>query len=255
MIAAIILAIGIVRLSRGESHEGQTIVLQGQESSTVTHPGPATSTRSTTGTTGATSTAAPQPQRYNLANPTGGRRTSVVVPQQNMPEPVPVAPGEPRVEEAPGAPEVPMREEDLGTGGDTEGIGQRWVPPTPLPADFAVTNEDPTIEDLNNIVFFLTTTDAPSEAKSRNIEVQEAIVVPQTVSRIGLFRAPRGGSLLTDPVRNGNTITVNLHAYSAGIPNINMSIDFVYADGSWRLAALSMCKGVKTVGLPIYCNA
>ena len=55
--------------------------------------------------------------------------------------------------------------------------------------------------------------------------------------------------------RNGDTITVQLHSFSAGIPDISMPINFVYKDGNWRLASSSMCQGVKTVGLPIYCNA
>ena len=53
---------------------------------------------------------------------------------------------------------------------------------------------------------------------------------------------------MTGPiVRKGNVATVNLYARSAGRPDVNMPIDFVY-QGNWKLASSSMCKGVKTVG-------
>ena len=133
---------------------------------------------------------------------------------------------------------------------------EHWDPATPLPADYAVTSKNPTIEELNGIVHFLTATDAPDSAKTRNIEAPDAVVVPKTVSRIGLFRAPRGGSTVSGPIRrDGNRITVHLDAHSAGIPTVSMPITFVYKDGNWRLASSSMCAGVRTLGLPIYCNA
>lgn len=139
---------------------------------------------------------------------------------------------------------------------DSDSGNRRWTPSSPLPANYTVTEPNPSLDELNGIVYFLTATDASDEAKKANIEAPDAVVVPKTVSRIGLFRAPRGGSRLTGPMeRNGDTITVQLHSFSAGIPDISMPIDFVYKDGNWRLASSSMCQGVKTVGLPIYCNA
>ena len=133
---------------------------------------------------------------------------------------------------------------------------EHWDPSTPLPADYVVTSKNPTIEELNGIVHFLTATDASDSAKTRNIEAPDAVVVPKTVSRIGLFRAPRGGSTVSGPIkRDGNRITVHLDAHSAGIPTVSMPITFVYKDGNWRLASSSMCAGVRTLGLPIYCNA
>ncbi|MDN8623907.1 MULTISPECIES: hypothetical protein [Corynebacterium] len=139
---------------------------------------------------------------------------------------------------------------------DSDSGNRRWTPSSPLPANYTVTDPNPSLDELNGIVYFLTATDASDEAKKANIEAPDAVVVPKTVSRIGLFRAPRGGSRLTEPMeRHGDTITVQLHSFSAGIPDISMPIDFVYKDGNWRLASSSMCQGVKTVGLPIYCNA
>ncbi len=129
-------------------------------------------------------------------------------------------------------------------------------PALALPADFTVTAQNPTVADFNNIVTFLVATPASDAAKARNVEGGEsAVVVPRTVYNLGLFRAPRGSSTVTGPiVRKGNVATVNLHARSPGRPDVNMPIDFVY-QGNWKLASSSMCKGVKTVGLPIYCNA
>ncbi|AGP31920.1 hypothetical protein [Corynebacterium terpenotabidum] len=114
----------------------------------------------------------------------------------------------------------------------------------------------PTASELGEIVHLLTATDASDEEKSRYIEASDALIVPQTVSRIGLFRAPRGGSEVTGPVeRDGDTVTAQLHAWSQGIPDVSMPIQFVYRDGTWRLSSSSICSGVRTVGLPIYCNA
>ncbi|MFT4200572.1 hypothetical protein [Gordonia sp. (in: high G+C Gram-positive bacteria)] len=125
-----------------------------------------------------------------------------------------------------------------------------------LPANFKVTKANPSVGDLNNIVTFLVATPASDEAKAANVEGgRDAVVVPRTVYNLGLFRAPRGSANVTGPIkRKGNRATVDMHARSAGRPDINMPIDFVY-QGNWKLAANSMCKGVKTVGLPIYCNA
>ena len=50
-------------------------------------------------------------------------------------------------------------------------------------------------------------------------------------------------------------ITARLHASSAGIPDVAMPIVFVRRDGNWRLSSDSLCQGVRTLGLPIFCNA
>ncbi|GED96729.1 hypothetical protein [Gordonia crocea] len=127
-----------------------------------------------------------------------------------------------------------------------------------LPANFKVTTKNPTVTDLGNIVKFLVETPASDEAKAANVEGgANAVVVPRTVYNLGLFRAPRGGNKVTGPlVRKSPTrVQVNMTSWSTGRPTINMPIDFVYQGGNWKLAASSMCQGVKTVGLPIYCNA
>ncbi|GAA4745358.1 hypothetical protein [Gordonia alkaliphila] len=126
-----------------------------------------------------------------------------------------------------------------------------------LPADFTVTDDNPTVQQLDEIVEFLVATDASDEAKARNLEGgMDAVVVPKTVYQLGLFRAPRGDSAITEIVdRVGDNISATLQASSAGRPSINMTISFTKTDGNWRLSNNSLCEGVKTVGLNVYCNA
>ncbi|GAB09634.1 hypothetical protein GOARA_044_00080 [Gordonia araii NBRC 100433] len=129
-------------------------------------------------------------------------------------------------------------------------------PASALPANFKVTTKNPSVADLGNIVKFLVETPASDEAKAANVEGgMNAVVVPRTVYNLGLFRAPRGWNKVSGPLARKSPTRVQVHLTSASVgrPTINMPIDFVY-QGNWKLAASSMCQGVKTVGLPIYCN-
>ncbi|GAC56951.1 hypothetical protein GOHSU_14_01180 [Gordonia hirsuta DSM 44140 = NBRC 16056] len=125
-----------------------------------------------------------------------------------------------------------------------------------LPADFTLTEENPTAEGLSQVVEFLVATPASDAAKARNLEGgMDAVIVPKTVYNLGLFRAPRGSSSITEVTgRSGNSVHAKLQAASAGRPTVNMTIEFKKIDGNWRLANNSLCQGVKTVGLNIYCN-
>ncbi|WP_338026144.1 hypothetical protein [Corynebacterium uropygiale] len=131
-----------------------------------------------------------------------------------------------------------------------------WEPPAPLAADFRVTTPEPSLDDLNGIVHFLVATPASDGAKAANLEAgPAAVVVPQTVYRLGLFRAPLGWKRISGPLeRNGDTLTATLDSGSAGRPSIHLRIHFVYRNGVWQLANSSVCEGVRTVGLPIHCN-
>ncbi|MCF8610366.1 hypothetical protein L5G28_09385 [Gordonia sp. HY285] len=126
-----------------------------------------------------------------------------------------------------------------------------------LPANFRVTSAQPTVSDLDSIVRFLVATPASDEAKAANIEGgMTAVVVPRTVYTLGLFRAPLGWSQVSGPLkRSGDSVTAALASGSAGRPTIRLRIEFKRIDGNWRLAASSLCQGVKTVGLNIYCNS
>ncbi|MCD2262184.1 hypothetical protein K3888_05660 [Dietzia aurantiaca] len=131
-----------------------------------------------------------------------------------------------------------------------------WTPPGPLPADFAVTTADPTLDDLNAIVHLLVATPADDAAKARNLEAgADGVVVPKTVYNLGIFRAPQGWKRITGPVeRSGDTITATLHSESAGRPSIRTRVVFVQRDGNWKLSTQSVCEGVRTVGLPVACG-
>jgi len=126
-----------------------------------------------------------------------------------------------------------------------------------LPADFTLTADEPTAEELGQVIEFLVATDAPDEAKARNLEGgMDAVVVPKTVYNLGLFRAPRGSHQITEVTeRSDDTVHATLQASSAGRPTVNTTVEFKKIDGNWRLANNSICQGVKTVGLNIYCNA
>ena len=67
-------------------------------------------------------------------------------------------------------------------GGEPDAPATRtgWTPPGPLPADFAVTTTDPTLDDLNAIVHLLVATPAPDEASvtlSGGVTAGETVVV------------------------------------------------------------------------------
>ena len=139
----------------------------------------------------------------------------------------------------------------VGLVATTGGASAKTFPP-----NFTVTAERPTLADLNDIVEFLVETPASDQAKAANVEGgMNAVIVPKTVYQLGLFRAPRGWNDVTGPlVQKGNSVTATLNSGSAGRPTIRMTIEFKKLDGNWRLAASSLCQGVKTVGLNIYCN-
>ncbi|MCZ0911395.1 hypothetical protein O4157_01425 [Gordonia amicalis] len=126
-----------------------------------------------------------------------------------------------------------------------------------FPPNFTVTTDRPTLADLNDIVEFLVETPASDQAKAANVEGgMNAVIVPKTVYSLGLFRAPRGWNEVTGPlVQKGDSVTATLNSGSAGRPTIRMTIEFKKLDGNWKLAANSLCQGVKTVGLNVYCNS
>lgn len=139
----------------------------------------------------------------------------------------------------------------------TSSAPSRATQPKPGDPNFKVTADRPTLVDLTNIVNFLVATRASDQAKAANVEGgMAAVVVPRTMYSLGLFRPPLGWSKVTGPlVQSGDTVSATLNSGSAGRPTIRMTIQFKRIGGNWRLAASSMCEGVKTVGLNIYCNA
>ncbi|MFM9379009.1 hypothetical protein [Gordonia sp. VNK21] len=125
-----------------------------------------------------------------------------------------------------------------------------------LPADFTVTSDNPSVQELDDIVEFLVETNASDEAKARNLEGgMDAVIVPKTVYNLGLFRAPKGWNKITEiSAHDGDSIQARLQAGSSGRPTVNVTVEFKKI-GNWKLSNNSLCTGVKTVGLNIYCNA
>lgn len=177
--------------------------------------------------------------------PTGPAQTSSE-PGPGTDAPTPVGPAPAAVETTPAT--------GPGTAA-TSSPGTR-AQPAITDANFKVTVDRPTLADLYSIVRFLVETPASDQAKAANVEGgMAAVVVPRTVYSLGLFRAPLGWNKITGPlVQNGNSVTATLNSGSAGRPTIRMTIEFKKLDGNWKLAASSLCQGVKAVGLNIYCN-
>lgn len=80
----------------------------------------------------------------------------------------------------------------------------QWRPPHPpcaprpgrCPPNYRVTAAKPSPAELGNIVTFLVATNASDQAKAANVEGgMNAVVVPKTVCRLGLFRPPLGVQL------------------------------------------------------------
>lgn len=246
VVAAIILSIGIVGLSRNAQSQGQQ--------STIIIPNAESTTKSALPSSGKTA----NPSEPKAAAGSRGAPSTVTATAGSA-EPVSPATGRATDAGKEAAAQQPSPAEDSTAGAPA---GKAPTNATPLENTEStdnselITSDNPTAEELGRIVSFLTATDAPDEAKAQLLETPEAVIVPKTISRIGFFRSPKGGSQVNGPVRvRGNKATAHLEAYSAGIPNVSIPIAFVKKDGSWRLSAESVCRGVKTLGLPIYCNS
>lgn len=184
--------------------------------------------------------------------PADGEAGAALAPATAEPEAAP-EPATP----APAAPVAPATQAPEQTAAPEPAAPQTQNQSTSLPANFTVTTDDPSVQDLQNIVTFLVATPASDGAKAANVEGgQAAVVVPKTVYSLGLFRAPLGWHKVSGPLqRDGDRITAQLTSGSVGRPTIALPIVFKKIDGNWRLSAESLCRGVQTVGLNIYCNA
>lgn len=238
IVAAVIVTIGVIGMHRADRGEVSAQPVMVTVDAPAAQPAAADETDDRPGEDDApdadAETAADIALEEGALAPAGG------APVEDGAEPVPAAQSAP--ESAPAA----------------QAPAGAWTPAAPLPADFTVTADEPTVAQLNDLVYFLVATPAADEAKARNLEGgQGAVVVPQTVYRVGFFRAPRGGSQVSGPLeRDGDRITARLHVSSAGIPDVAMPIVFVRQGGNWRLSSDSLCQGVRTLlGLPIFCNA
>ncbi len=248
IVAAVIVTIGVIGMHRADRGEVSAQPVMVTVDAPAARPAATDETddrpgEDDTDDADAESAADIAPEEGALAPAQGATAQGAPAPADADAEPAPAAQPEPESESE----SDPAAQEPSGA----------WTPAAPLPADFTVTADEPTVAQLNDLVYFLVATSAADEAKARNLEGgQGAVVVPQTVYRVGFFRAPRGGSRVSGPLeRDGERITARLHASSAGIPDVAMPIVFVRRDGNWRLSSDSLCQGVRTLGLPIFCNA
>lgn len=224
LVTAVIITVGVIALQRSGG-DGDTTVVVGSDGQSTESRAPATSSSATS-----TSSSAPS------ATPSRSASGPASAP----------APDASTGSSSGGASAGEPAEGDENTAGagTTDGTDSTDSVPTPG------------TDELTDIVHLLTASDASDAEKQKYLESADALIVPQTVSRVGLFRAPRGGSEITGPVeRDGDTVTAHLNAWSQGIPDVSLPITFVYRDGTWRLSSASVCTGVRTVGLPVYCNA
>lgn len=137
------------------------------------------------------------------------------------------------------------------------GFGGMGVLTAPASADgFAITSEVPTLAELDSQIRLLVGSPASDEEKADQLEGgSAAVVVPQTVYRLGLFRAPRGTSKVTGPeTHSADRHSAVINATTQGLPTIKVTITWKRIDGQWKLANESLCKGIGAVGLPIPCN-
>ncbi len=60
---------------------------------------------------------------------------------------------------------------------------------------------------------------------------------------------------MTGPeTHEGTRHTAVINASRQGAPTIQVTAEWRFIDGQWKLANKSLCNGISTLGLPIPCN-
>lgn len=123
-------------------------------------------------------------------------------------------------------------------------------------AEFAITSPVPTLQELSRQIELLVATPAPDDVKAAQLEGgSRAVIVPKMIYRLGFFRPPRGSSTVTGPETHEQTRhTAVINASRQGAPTIQVTAEWRFIDGRWKLANKSLCNGISTIGLPIPCN-
>ncbi|MFI9503775.1 hypothetical protein [Nocardia sp. NPDC052566] len=125
-----------------------------------------------------------------------------------------------------------------------------------VPDNFLITDDVPTLDQLNDQVDLLIEQPSSDEAKAANMEGgMRAIVVAKTLYNLGWYRAPRGSNDITGPeTHDGNVHTAMLRSKSAGQPDLVARVVWKRIDGVWKLSNSSVCEGIKAVGLALACD-
>ncbi|WP_067534270.1 hypothetical protein [Nocardia crassostreae] len=126
-----------------------------------------------------------------------------------------------------------------------------------LPANFLITKDVPTLEDLDDqVVFLIETPGVSTEAKAANMEGgMGAAAVADTLYNSGMFRAPLGSSEITGPeTHDGDVHTAMLRSKTAGRPDLTARVVWKRIDGVWKLSNSSVCEGIRAIGLSMSCD-
>lgn len=119
-----------------------------------------------------------------------------------------------------------------------------------------ITDDVPTLNQLDDQVAFLIELPGSDEAKAAHMEGgMRAVVVARTLYNLGWYRTPRGSNDIHGPeTHDGNVHTAMLRSKSAGQPDLVARVVWKRIDGVWKLSNSSVCEGVKAVGLAMACD-
>lgn len=151
------------------------------------------------------------------------------------------------------APSTSDSETSASTAPPTDGES---TPPTGVPADgFTVTSAEPTVEELDSLVQYLLTTDAPDEAKAQSLENgMLGVDIPQFLAGLGVGEDPQGEARVVGPLeRSGDSITATLEYTAEGQTRLSTPVVFTNSDSMWKLSATSACAAAEGAGSPVGC--
>lgn len=151
------------------------------------------------------------------------------------------------------APSATDAETSASTAPPTDGES---TPSTGVPADgFTVTSAEPTVEELDSLVQYLLTADAPDEAKAQSLENgMLGVDIPQFLAGLGVGEDPQGEARVVGPLeRSGDSITATLEYTAEGQTRLSTPVVFTNSDGMWKLSATSACAAAEGAGSPVGC--
>lgn len=124
-----------------------------------------------------------------------------------------------------------------------------------LTDDFRVTSAEPSVDELDALVQYLVTTDAPDEAKAQSLDNGMAGVgITQFLAGLGVGEDPQGEASVLGPLeRSGDAVTATLEYDAEGQTRLSTPVVFVFEDGAWKLSAETACAAAEGAGAPVGC--
>lgn len=118
-----------------------------------------------------------------------------------------------------------------------------------------MTSADPSVEELDSLVQYLVTTDAPDEAKAQSLENgMLGVGIPQFLAGLGVGDDPQGEAHVIGPLeRSGDSITATLEYAAEGQTRLSTPVVFTNSGGGWKLSATSLCAAAEGSGAPVGC--